>query len=759
MLKLTKELEAIIAEAANLAGEMGSRYLMPEHVVCALANHRKFSEFYQEYGGDPKKLNRQMIEWLKKFAEKRKNLEEGLELTKDFRNVLEIADQQAQASGKDAIELCHIVMAILVLEDSYAAYYLVGEGTVDVVNLLGELSRAELAKDRNNFTPLSYDSEEMPREDEVSKTSTKRERETASWRRYVECMNQTCKKKNPLIGRTVELERTIQVLCRMDKNNVLYLGEAGVGKTAIAYGLARKIEEGTIPEPLKGAVLYGLEIGNLIAGTQYRGDFEKRFQLVMEGLAKEEKPIVYLDELHMLVGAGAVDGGSLDASNLLKPYLAEGKIRFIGATTYQEYQRFLAGKQGFLRRFQNIDVPEPSEEETITILNGLKSRYERFHKVVYANGVFGYTVMASKKYIHERFLPDKAIDLIDEAGAYRKLHPLKQKKQTIDSDLIDLLLTEICHIPRQAVEQDDLRQLAALEEHLKQKVFGQEEAIEQISNAVKFSRAGLNEEGKPLASFLFVGPTGVGKTESAKALAKELGISLIRFDMSEYAEKHTVAKLIGAPAGYVGYEEGGRLTDEVRKHPNAVLLFDEIEKAHPDIYNVLLQVMDYATLTDNKGQKADFQNIILIMTSNAGASRLGKKMMGFGERNLDEEVLKEAVKHTFQPEFRNRLSRIVYFRGMDEEMAERITEKKLNELKEKLSAKQVQLTVSKEAAEWIAKTGITKEYGAREIDRVIASEVKPLLVSELLFGALKHGGTCKIERREEKLYLSVTKVS
>lgn len=750
MLKLTEEVESIIAEAANLAGEMESRYLMPEHLVCILANHREFYEPYYRYGGDSEKLNQQMIEWLEKFAEKRKDLEEGLELTKDFHTVLAIAAQQAESSGKQAVELCHLVNAILTLEDSYACYYLAAGGEVDIINFLGELSRNELAKDTNrkNWTEENA----VLTQNLSEETGNSKE---ASWNRYVECMNKTCIEKNPLIGRKEQLERTIQILCRMDKNNVLYLGEAGVGKTALAYGLARKIEEGQVPEPLKGAVIYGLEIGNLIAGTQYRGDFEKRFQMVMEGLAKEEKPIVYLDELHMLVGAGAVDGGSLDASNLLKPYLAEGKIRFIGATTYQEYQRFLSGKQGFLRRFQRVEVPEPSEEETITILNGLKSRYEQFHKVTYADKVFQYTVTASKKYIHERFLPDKAIDLIDEAGAYRKLHPLKQKKQMIDSDLIDLLLTEICHIPKRAVEQDDLKQLAELEEHLKQNVFGQEEAIEQISNAVKFSRAGLNEEGKPLASFLFVGPTGVGKTESAKALAKELGIALIRFDMSEYAEKHTVAKLIGAPAGYVGYEEGGLLTDEVRKHPNAVLLFDEIEKAHPDIYNVLLQVMDYATLTDNKGQKADFQNIILIMTSNAGASRLGKKMMGFGERNLDEEVLKEAVKHTFQPEFRNRLSRIIYFRGMDEEMAERIAKKKLGELREKLLKKEVELSVSKEATEWIAKTGITKEYGAREIDRVIAAEVKPLLVSELLFGMLKNGGKCEIRLRNDNLFLTV----
>lgn len=564
-------------------------------------------------------------------------------------------------------------------------------------------------------------------------------------------MNETCAKQNPLIGRGEELERTIQILCRKDKNNVLHVGEPGVGKTALAYGLAQRIVKGQVPEPLKGAVLYAMDLGTLLAGTQYRGDFEKRLKEIMDGLSGEELPILYLDEIHNIVGAGAVNGGSLDAANLLKPYLAAGHIRFIGATTYEEYKKHFSGIRSLVRRFQNVDVREPSREEAVEILKGLKSGYEKFHGVRYCAGVLEHAVDVSSRYVNERFLPDKAIDLIDEAGAYRRLHPLEQKTQTVNRTLIDQVLSKTCNIPAQTVEKGETEKLSRLGEQLKKQIFGQDEAVAQVVNAVKFSRAGLNEEHKPVASFLFVGATGVGKTELAKALAAELGIAFLRFDMSEYAEKHTVAKLIGAPAGYVGYEEGGILTEEIRKHPHAVLLLDEIEKAHPDIFNVLLQVMDYATLTDNQGRKADFRNIILIMTSNAGASRVGKSRIGFGSEAVNMDALTDAVKQTFQPEFRNRLSRIVLFRSMDDQMAERITAKKLKELSDKLKAKKVELIITAGAAEHVRQAGITNEYGAREIDRVIAGQVKPLLADLLLFGRLKKGGTCVLDVKEGKL--------
>lgn len=761
-MKYTEELQEVISRAADYAGRENHRYLMPEHLVYAMTECRSFAEAFAANGGDGKELGREVGEWLSENAEERGEGREGLEMTEDFACVLMNAEEQAKASGRNAVELSHVLSEILSLEESYAVYFLSVQD-VDTMELLGDLSRGSIQIDRSlgreSGAAGEGGAEEAFADPEDEYSGSPEEARSGDGRqalkRYLECMNETCMETNPLIGRERELMRTIQILCRKDKNNVMHIGEPGVGKTAIAYGLARRIEEDAVPAPLRNAILYSMDLGALLAGTQYRGDFEKRFKLIMDELQKEEKPILYLDEIHNIVGAGAVNGSSFDVSNMLKPYLAAGRIRFIGATTYEEYKKHLSLNKSLVRRFQIVDIEEPTEEEAVEILNGLKPCYEAFHGVKYADGVIEYAVSAGRQFINERFLPDKAIDLIDEAGAARRLNPLKAKVQLVKKSLIDEILSQTCHVPKQTIEKNDVSKLAVLEKHLKKCVFGQEEAIGQISNAVKFSRAGLGDEGKPLASFLFVGPTGVGKTESAKALADELGIKLIRFDMSEYTEKHAVAKLIGAPAGYVGYEEGGLLTEEVRKHPNAVLLLDEIEKAHPDIYNILLQVMDYATLTDNQGRRADFRNIILIMTSNAGAGMLGRQKIGFGSGNMDQEAMEEAVKKTFQPEFRNRLSRVVIFHGMDETMAGRITEKKLAQLKDKLKGKQVDLTVSKEATDWIKKKGITKEYGAREIDRVIASEVKPLLVTELLFGSLKKGGRCRLTEEGGKLSLKI----
>lgn len=584
--------------------------------------------------------------------------------------------------------------------------------------------------------------DDWPEEEEDEEAGT--DTQEKFWREYAVCLNDHLDQAGPLIGRVEELERTMQILCRREKNNPLHIGEPGVGKTAITYGLARLLEEGRVPEPLAGAKIFSLDLGSLLAGTQYRGDFEKRFKRVMDSIAREEKPIVYIDEIHNIVGAGAVNGGSFDISNMLKPYLAQGRVRFIGATTYEEYKKHFEKSKSLVRRFQNIDIKEPDIADAVRILEGLRETYETFHGVRYEEGVLEYAVEMSAKYINERYLPDKAIDLIDEAGAYRKMHPLGQTAQTVDKTLIDEILSKTCHIPKQAVESDETAALATLEQRLQNLVYGQDEAISQVVNAVKFSRAGLLEEGKPLASLLFVGPTGVGKTEIARCLAKELGIRLIRFDMSEYEEKHAVAKLIGAPAGYVGYEEGGLLTEEIRKNPHAVLLLDEIEKAHPDIYNILLQAMDYATLTDNQGRKADFRNVIIIMTSNAGASRIGKHGIGFQGQDVSADVILEEVKRIFQPEFRNRLNRVVVFHSMDERMAEQIVDKKLNELQTMLKRKNVELEADGKAKELVKKKGISIEFGAREIERVIQSEIKPLLVDEILFGALKDGGKCEL---------------
>ena len=545
---------------------------------------------------------------------------------------------------------------------------------------------------------------------------------------------------NELIGREEELERTIQVLCRKDKNNPLHVGEPGVGKTALVYGLARRIEEGKVPKRLKGSRIYMMDLGTMLSGTQFRGDFEKRIKEVMEGASREGNAIIYIDEIHNLVGAGAVGDSSMDASNMLKPYLESGNIKFIGSTTYEEYNRYLQKSRGLVRRFQQIDIHEPDIDEAKRIVKGLKKRYERYHGVHFTDTAIDFAVSASAKYINDRYLPDKAIDLIDEAGAYRQIHPLSQKRQTVDKTLISDILAKICKVDTLAVKEDDARVMARLQPRMLEQIYGQNEAVKQVVEAVQMSKAGLLDDNKPMASLLFIGPTGVGKTEIAKVLAKELGIELVRFDMSEYTEKHTVAKLIGSPAGYVGYEDGGLLTDAIRKTPHCVLLLDEIEKAHADIYNILLQVMDYARLTDNKGHKADFRNVVLIMTSNAGAQYASQANVGFqGKVSRGEAMLAQARK-IFKPEFLNRLSGTVVFHDMDKKMATLILRKKLRELQEKLAAQNVTMTLSDDAFDHLLEKSITREYGAREMDRVIGQLLKPLLMREILFGKLRKGG-------------------
>ncbi len=560
---------------------------------------------------------------------------------------------------------------------------------------------------------------------------------------FVTCINDHVKEHNPLIGRDAELERTIHVLCRKDKNNPLHVGEPGVGKTALVYGLAQRIEEGRVPSVLEGFKIYQLDMAGMVAGTQYRGDFEKRFKKTMDHLLKLEKVIVYIDEIHTIVGIGATGDSAMDASNMLKPYLEGGKLRFIGSTTYEEFNRHFSRSKGIVRRFQQIDILEPSVEEAIEIVNGLKAGYEAFHQVKYSAAAIDYAVRASAKHIMGRYLPDKAIDLIDEAGAYRHIHPTSKKQQTVDRALIDDVLMKVMKIKASAMKEDSNKQLKTLNARIKSRIYGQDQAVREVVEAVQMSKAGLIDDNKPLASLLFVGPTGVGKTEVARVLAQELGVELVRFDMSEYTEKHTVAKLIGSPAGYVGYDDGGLLTDAIRKTPNCVLLLDEIEKAHEDIYNILLQVMDYASLADNKGRRADFRNVVLIMTSNAGAQYAGMSVGFDSSGSRGGDMLKQ-VKKTFKPEFINRLSNIVVFNDMDETMAGMILDKKLRELQAKLAAKKVTLKVSAEARAWLLKEGFTAEYGARELDRVLHRELKTRLVREILFGTLKRGGTAHV---------------
>lgn len=789
-MQVSVEVSEIINMAFALAKNAGFEYVTPELTLYVICENAVFARAFENCGGKIRELDYHLRTYLDEFMEPAEgDLEDVPQCSRGMAEVLAQAGQSARNSDREAVELTHVLHAMYGLEESYAVYYMRGQG-VEEAELLQEMlsvsqemaleegqgrdmdARPEgQAKGQGRTTPEEGQGRnrdarfgrramgqgqtaEGGRDADVSEESESSEDAASGyWKRYALCLNDSLEGANPLIGREEELERTMQVLCRKEKNNPLHIGEPGVGKTAIAYGLAGLIKAGRVPEPLAGARIFALDLGSLLAGTQYRGDFEKRFKRVMDSISREEKPIVYMDEIHNIVGAGAVNGGTFDISNMLKPYLAAGHVRFMGATTYEEYKKHFEKSRGLVRRFQNIDVKEPDIGDTIEILKGLKSNYENFHGVSYGEGVLEYAAEMSARHINERRLPDKAIDLMDEAGAYCRLHSGDGERRIVDRGLIDEILSKICHIPKRTVERDETEALGTLENRLLGRVFGQDEAVTQVVNSVKFSRAGLLEDGKPLASLLFVGPTGVGKTEVAKSLAEELGIRLIRFDMSEYGEKHAVAKLIGAPAGYVGYEEGGLLTEEVRKWPHAVLLLDEIEKAHPDIYNILLQVMDYATLTDNQGRKADFRNVILIMTSNAGASRIGKPGIGFLGQDVKADAVLEEVKRIFQPEFRNRLNRIVVFNGMNETMADLIVGKKLGQLGEMLRRKNVELAVDGEAAELVRQKGVSAEFGAREIERVIQSRIKPLLVDEILFGALKEGGNCRLSAAEGEFEL------
>lgn len=741
-MKIAKEVEELLNDAVLNAGKRGNEYVTPEHVWFVLADRPAFQAAFKSCGGDVKKLKSRLEEYLGQMDTVEKG-EGGIEVSYGLSQTIEEAARKAISSDRDTIELPHLLYSMMELEESYGAYFVQMQG-VECVDILVELGTDGSGRKMGAGAGGTSD---MDNEEDAEE-----ERESILLQ-YAVCINDEVKNSCPLIGREAELERTMQVLCRRQKNNPLHVGEPGVGKTAITYGLAARINEGRVPEKLKNARIYGIDLGSMLAGTQFRGDFEKRLKAVMEELKEEENPILYIDEIHNLVGAGAVNGGSMDASNLLKPYLTDGKLKFIGATTYEEYKKYFSKDKSLVRRFQNIDIKEPTVEETVEILNGLKPYYEKFHHVRYQKGTMEHAASLSEQYINERYLPDKAIDLIDEAGAYLELHPKNKKIQVVDKKLVEEVLAKICRIPKQTVETEERQKLARLERELKGRVFGQEAAVDQLTNAIKLSKAGLSEENKPVGSLLFVGPTGVGKTELAKSVAEVLGIRLVRFDMSEYAEKHTVAKLIGSPAGYVGYEEGGLLTEAIRKNPHCVLLLDEIEKAHSDIYNILLQIMDYATLTDNQGRKADFRSVILIMTSNAGAEKADRASIGFGGRQLNEEGITDEVKRVFRPEFRNRLDRIIIFRPLDAAMADRIVGKEFGNLARKAAEKNVELTLSRACQKYLAAKGVSREYGAREIKRIIGQEIKPLLVDEMLFGRLKKGGSCEIDYDGKRVIL------
>ncbi|WP_320986566.1 ATP-dependent Clp protease ATP-binding subunit ClpA [Hungatella effluvii] len=753
-MKIAKEVEELLSDAVLNAGRRGNEYVTPEHVWFVLADRPAFQAAFKSCGGDVKKLKSRLEDYLGQMDTVEKD-EGGIEVSYGLSQTIEEAARKAISSDRDTIELPHLLYSMMELEESYGAYFVQMQG-VECVDLLVELgtdgSGRKMGAGAGRTGGTDSHAGTGGTSDMDNEEDAKEELESVLLQ-YAVCINDEVKNSCPLIGREAELERTMQVLCRRQKNNPLHVGEPGVGKTAITYGLAARINEGRVPEKLKNARIYGIDLGSMLAGTQFRGDFEKRLKAVMEELKEEENPILYIDEIHNLVGAGAVNGGSMDASNLLKPYLTDGKLKFIGATTYEEYKKYFSKDKSLVRRFQNIDIKEPTVEETVEILNGLKPYYEKFHHVRYQKGTMEHAASLSEQYINERYLPDKAIDLIDEAGAYLELHPKNKKIQVVDKKLVEEVLAKICRIPKQTVETEERQKLARLERELKGRVFGQEAAVDQLTNAIKLSKAGLSEENKPVGSLLFVGPTGVGKTELAKSVAEVLGIRLVRFDMSEYAEKHTVAKLIGSPAGYVGYEEGGLLTEAIRKNPHCVLLLDEIEKAHSDIYNILLQIMDYATLTDNQGRKADFRSVILIMTSNAGAEKADRASIGFGGRQLNEEGITDEVKRVFRPEFRNRLDRIIIFRPLDAAMADRIVGKEFGNLARKAAEKNVELTLSRACRKYLAAKGVSREYGAREIKRIIGQEIKPLLVDEMLFGRLKKGGSCEIDYDGKRVIL------
>ena len=742
-IKQTFRASRMLNKAYEYSKAYRHEFVMPEHLLLALLDDANFNSavgiFYS-----PHQLEARVREYL----ENQESLPEGTEYEPEASaqtaKVIEEAVQQVASSSAEELDIPHFVKAILTLEDSWAAYFLKDSLYGKEANFMSQL-----------ISFYDFDDDMQEKKEGAANAEP--------WRKLVSCMNDLYQQHNPLIGREQELRRTIQVLCRRDKNNPLHVGEPGVGKTALVWGLARLIEEQKVPQRLMGSRIYQLDMGTLLAGTEFRGDFENRIKQIMDGIQQEStNNIVYIDEIHTLVGAGATGQGAMDASNMLKPYLEGGAIRFIGSTTYEEYNRYFSRSKGMIRRFQQIDIAEPTTEETKHILRQLQPDYEAFHGVSYDDDAIDFAVEASAKHVNDRFLPDKAIDLIDEAGANAALGshgPVAQGDSTAEStplrvtkaDIADVL-AKICKVDALSVADDhDYQQLESLADRMLAQIYGQDEAIRQVVEAVQMSRAGLLDDNKPLASLLFVGPTGVGKTEVARTLARELGIELVRFDMSEYTEKHAVAKLIGSPAGYVGYEDGGLLTDAIRKSPNCVLLLDEIEKAHQDIYNILLQVMDYARLTDNKGRHADFRNVILIMTSNAGAQYASQASVGFvGSLSRGDAMMKQ-VKKTFKPEFLNRLSGSVVFRDMDRPMATLILQKKLRELDAKLAAKQVTMELAPEAFDHLLREGFTAEYGAREMDRVIGQQLKPLLMREILFGRLKEGGNIVIGLEDGRL--------
>ncbi|WED20768.1 ATP-dependent Clp protease ATP-binding subunit ClpA [Vibrio sp. JC009] len=743
---LNKELETSLNGAFARARDKRHEFMTVEHLLLALLDNDTARETLRACNADIDVLKSELDKFIDQTTPLIPETDETRETqpTLSFQRVLQRAVFHVQSSGKNEVSGANVLVAIFSEQESHAAYLLKKHdiSRLDIVNYISHgITKGPGDKEEDSSSDMfsnDSSSDETPAEERLESFATN--------------LNQVAKQGNidPLIGRDKELERTIQVLCRRRKNNPLLVGEAGVGKTAIAEGLAWRIVEGQVPEVIKDSVIYSLDIGSLLAGTKYRGDFEKRFKSILKQLEKEDDAILFIDEIHTIIGAGAASGGQVDAANLIKPLLSSGKLRCIGSTTYQEYSNIFDKERALSRRFQKIDVVEPSLDDTTKILMGLKPKYEAHHEVRYTNKALRAAVELSAKYINERHLPDKAIDVIDEAGARSRLAPASKRKKTVGVGDIEAMVAKMARIPEKSVSSSDKDVLQSLDRKMKMLVFGQNNAIDALSEAIKLTRAGLGADNKPVGSFLFAGPTGVGKTEVTVQLAKLLGIELLRFDMSEYGERHSVSRLIGAPPGYVGYDQGGLLTDAVIKHPHAVVLLDEIEKAHPDIFNLLLQVMDNGTLTDNNGRKADFRNVILVMTTNAGVAETVKKSIGLIQQDHSHDAMSE-IKKVFTPEFRNRLDNIIWFNSLDEEVIHQVVDKFVVELQAQLDQRGVSLEISEEARHWLALKGYDKSMGARPMGRAIQENLKKPLANELLFGSLVDGGTVRVELEDDEL--------
>lgn len=741
---LNKDLEISLNLAFRQAKDSRHEFMTVEHLLLSLLDNPASIEALNACGADILKLREELLSFIKETTPviPETELERETQPTLSFQRVLQRAVFHVQSSGKSEVSGSNVLVAIFSEQESQAAYFLKKSevSRLDIVNFISHgISKIESDEQMNSAETIEQKTEE----------------EVRTIDNFAVNLNEEAAKGNidPLIGRSDELDRTLQVLSRRRKNNPLYVGEAGVGKTAIAEGLANLVISEKSPEFLQDATIYSLDMGALLAGTKYRGDFEKRFKAVLKELETDKNAILFIDEIHTIIGAGAASGGMMDASNLLKPLLSSGKLRCIGSTTYQEYNSIFEKDRALARRFQKIDVAEPSVDETTKILVGLKDKYESHHGIRYTNKALKAAAQLSAKYINERFLPDKAIDVIDEAGAKQQLVAPSKRKKIINDHDIENIVAKMARIPEKSVSSTETDSLKTLDRNLKMVVFGQDHAIDELSSVIRLSRAGLGNEEKPIGSFLFAGPTGVGKTEVTQQLAKTLGVELLRFDMSEYMEKHAVSRLIGAPPGYVGYEQGGLLTDSVLKHPHAVVLLDEIEKAHPDVFNILLQVMDHGTLTDNNGRKADFRNVIIVLTTNAGVTETTKQSIGFKQQDTSINAMEE-INKTFSPEFRNRLDNIVWFNHLGTEIIHQVVDKFIVELQAQLDEKGVSLELSKAAKDWLAKKGYDKNMGARPMARLIQEQLKKNLANELLFGDLTQGGVAKVNVKKDKLVIN-----